>query len=583
MGKSRKDFLTESGLILTGLFTGGTVGNLFNKTTVEFASHSSSKRKRPDEDREFKADIAIIGGGTGGCAAAMSALKLGLKVIMTEPTDWIGGQLTSQGVPPDENPWIETFGASRSYQNYRTNVRNFYRNYYPLRNELKSDKYLNPGGGSVSRISHEPQVSVAVLETIFAPWISNGKLRILREHIPVSVDTQADHVSAVKVKNKKDGTVKWLTAPWFIDATEMGDLLKLGNIEYVIGTEGRDQTGELHAPEVADPENVQAFNLCFSLEYHQGENYTIDEPEDYSFWKNYKPGLTPSWPGPLFSLTYSNPRTLEPRTLPFDPEEQTGWWLYRQILNHHNFDPGFYRGPVSCINWPQHAYLPGKIVDVSEEKKEYHLKRATQLNLSLIYWLQTEVPRPDGGTGWPGLRLRDDMYHTSEGMAKHPYIRESRRIDARFTVLEQHVGTQSRMQNTTLSEDDVRAVEFEDSVGIGAYRIDLHPGTKGNNYIDISSLPFQIPLGALIPKRVRNLVPACKNIGTTHITNGCYRLHPVEWNIGESAGALLAFCEQNNTEPHQVYESEQLTGDLQNLLIKLGVRLTWPQDKVHPL
>ena len=40
--------------------------------------------------------------------------------------------------------------------------------------------------------------------------------------------------------------------------------------------------------------------------------------------------------------------------------------------------------------------------------------------------------------------------------------------------------------------------------------------------------------------RMENLLPAGKNLGTTHITNGCYRVHPVEWNIGESAGALAA-------------------------------------------
>ena len=72
--------------------------------------------------------------------------------------------------------------------------------------------------------------------------------------------------------------------------------------------------------------------------------------------------------------------------------------------------------------------------------------------------------------------------------------------------------------------------------GVGNYRIDLHPSTGGDNYIDIGSVPFEIPLGALVPRRVRNLLPAGKNIGTTHITNGCYRLHPVEWNIGEVAG-----------------------------------------------
>ena len=79
-------------------------------------------------------------------------------------------------------------------------------------------------------------------------------------------------------------------------------------------------------------------------------------------------------------------------------------------------------------------------------------------------------------------------------------------------------------------------------MGIGAYRIDLHPGTAGRSYVDVSSWPFQIPLGALIPVRVKNLLPACKNLGTTHITNGCYRLHPVEWNIGEASGALAAYC-----------------------------------------
>ena len=75
--------------------------------------------------------------------------------------------------------------------------------------------------------------------------------------------------------------------------------------------------------------------------------------------------------------------------------------------------------------------------------------------------------------------------------------------------------------------------------------------------------------------RVRNLLPACKNIGTTHITNGCYRLHPVEWNIGESAGLLAAFCVLRGVEPHQVYETPALLEEYQNLLREQGVQLEW--------
>ena len=104
----------------------------------------------------------------------------------------------------------------------------------------------------------------------------------------------------------------------------------------------------------------------------------------------------------------------------------------------------------------------------------------------------------------------------------------------------------------------MKAAEFEDSVGIGSYRIDLHPSTGGNNYLDISSLPYQIPLGSLLPRRVENLLPACKNLGVTHITNGCYRLHPPEWNIGEAAGALAAFCVTQKRVPREVRKQSGL-------------------------
>ena len=62
---------------------------------------------------------------------------------------------------------------------------------------------------------------------------------------------------------------------------------------------------------------------------------------------------------------------------------------------------------------------------------------------------------------------------------------------------------------------------FADSVGIGGSRISLHPSTGLDNSIDLDALPFTIPLGALRPQRVRNLLPACKNLGTTPITNRC--------------------------------------------------------------
>src|SRR5579884_3296551 len=106
---------------------------------------------------EMHADVVIVGGGTGGCAAALAVARAGRRVILTEETDWIGGQLTAQAVPPDEHPWIESFGATRLYRRFRSAVRQFYRDHYSLTAQARAAAYLNPGNGLVSRLCHEPR------------------------------------------------------------------------------------------------------------------------------------------------------------------------------------------------------------------------------------------------------------------------------------------------------------------------------------------------------------------------------------------------------------------------------------------
>lgn len=534
--------------------------------------------------REFRCDVAIIGGGVGGCAAALAACRNGMKVVLTEETDWVGGQLTSQAVPPDEHPWIESFGGTALYRTYRRKVRDYYRNHFPLTAEVRSRELFNPGGGSVSRLTHEPRVSLAVFEEMLAPYIGGGKLIVLLEHKPVRADANGDTVRAVSVRSLTSGSERVIHAPYFLDATEQGDLLPLTKTEYVTGFESRKQTGEPHAPENAQPKNIQSFTVCFAIDHVSERPEPIEKPEEYSFWREYVPSLRPAWPGKLLSWSMSNPVTLEKRVLGFNPQPPytmppgvLNLWMYRRIAAAEHFAPGAYSSDISLINWPQNDYWLGNLHDVSEAEAARHLKRAKQLSLSLLYWMQTEAPRTDGKQGWPGLRLRHDQTGTEDGLAKYPYIRESRRIQAEFTVTEQHVGADARAKLTGKSKEQLTAETFSDSVGIGSYRIDLHPSSGGDNYIDVSSLPFQIPLGALLPKRVENLLPACKNLGVTHITNGCYRLHPVEWNIGESAGALAAHCVKTGRPPRQIRKDQKLLAEFQQLLGAQGVEIAWPR------
>ena len=533
-------------------------------------------------DRMHTTEIAIIGGGVGGCAAALAALEAGAQVILTEETRWIGGQLTSQGVPPDEHGRIERFGRTASYARFRDAVRDHYREHYPLRPECRDDPKLNPGNGWVSPICHEPKVALAVLEAMLAPYRESKQLLVFLETIPTSVElANNDTIAAVQLTDH-DCTKIRIEAPYFLDATELGDLIALSGTESVTGRESHAQTGEPSAPAEAQPENNQAFSWCFALEHLEGTNQVGEPPRDYDYWRNYVPNITPAWPGEWLGWSGLNPRTMEAMHYKFAPHQEklglfSGLWTFRRIIDRDLFEPGAYASDLVMVNWPMIDYLEGDLLSANAAQRAKLYEGAKQLSLSVFHWLQTEAPRPDGGIGWPGLRLRPDLLGTEDGLAMAPYIRESRRIQALTTIREQDVSS------AHLPAGSDRARQFDDSIGVGYYRIDLHPSCGGDNYVDVHSLPFQIPLGALIPVRMKNLLPVCKNIGTTHITNGCYRLHPVEWNIGESVGSLAVHCLRENLSPHSVHEdAEQLT-QFQTLLRQRGVELEWPDQHLDPI
>ena len=351
----------------------------------------------PPAAAERQADVVIVGGSTGGCAAALAAARAGMRVILTEETDWIGGQLTSQAVPPDEHPWIEQFGSTRSYRGFRTGVRDFYRRNYPLTPAARKAEPFNPGNGNVSRLCHEPRVALAVLQEMLAPHVSSGRVVILLEHKPVSASLDGDRVRAVTVRGARSGRDTVLVAPYFLDATELGDLLPLTKTEYVTGAESQKETTEPHAPAQAQPANHQAFTWCFAVDYLDGEDHTIPRPKEYDFWRKYVPELTPAWPGPLLSWRMSDPITLKERPVYFDPTLGKGTglnlWLYRRIADRRNFAEGAFRSDICLVNWPQNDYWLGNLVDVSGDEFNRHWQRGKQLSLSLLYWMQTEAPR----------------------------------------------------------------------------------------------------------------------------------------------------------------------------------------------
>ena len=147
------------------------------------------------ETRRF--DVAVIGGSLGGVQAARAAATHGMRVYMCESTDWIGGQLTSQAVPPDEHPWIEQQGAPRSYLEYRAAVRSAYRNDPSASSLMREQDTFCPGKSWVSRLAHDPRLALRLLTGSIAPYVAAGLIIVETKTRCIEAEVSGDRILSV--------------------------------------------------------------------------------------------------------------------------------------------------------------------------------------------------------------------------------------------------------------------------------------------------------------------------------------------------------------------------------------------------
>ncbi len=504
----------------------------------------------------ISSQILIVGAGLGGVAAAIRAASLGADVVLLEATYWVGGQLTAQGVcTPDENEWVELGGATSSYRQLRRELREYYRPM--LRPQPAAEPHFNLGGCWVSGLATEPKVGHQVLLRMLE---SQPSIRLFPGMSAVAVERTGDTVDAVIAQDRMGAQTRF-SASFILDATDTGELLPLAGMEYAQGAESAAETGEGFAPAEPHPEWIQPFTFPFALERRPaGEDHTIPKPAHYEelntpFGQDYR--VADGAITGVFTGSYP-------------------WWTYRRFMAGALFQDG--RNDVAMINTGSNDYKGGIYPTGDPEADTVTLKLGRLASLGYVYWIQTECPRDDGSghKGYPELMLRYDVFGTADGLSPLPYIRESRRIKAVKTVLADEL--------LRCSQPGPRAAHFPDSCGIGHYHMDLHLGNtsertpRGWPEMWPNTWPFQIPLGALVPVTVTNLLPACKNLGVTHLTNGSYRLHPIEWNVGESAGALAAFCLRNRLAPRQVRDDLALLEAYQRTLIASGIPIFWWGD-----
>jgi hypothetical protein len=502
-------------------------------------------------------DVVVVGGSFGGVAAALAAAEdPNVRVALLEASEWIGGQATSQGVSRWDEASVallQTTCGNKSYRDLRHAIAEFYHENATLSAFGAGQTHFNPGfAAQYYPFSVDPSVTHQVLHRLIA---ASPRLDL---HLNTAV-------AAVDVE---DGSVQQLTtsagetytARAYLDATDLGDLLPLAKIPWKIGAEAHADTQEPDAPAQAHPEWVQPITVPIAIERRDGENHIIPRPanfDDIARSQNFRVvegdinGVLSPQPGGSESL-----------------------FGYRQYIDARNFDDPSYAHDRTTLNVGSNDYMSATLPTGDAARDRAIYEGARDVSIAFLYWLQTEVKRDDGsGNGYPGLMVRTDAFGTADGCAPAAYVRESRRIDAEERILQQQIAKKSYPPGTQ------RAALFRTSCGIGTYGIDIHAASgPGTPWCAFETLHFQIPLGSLLPKQLDNFIAACKNIGATHLTSGAYRVHPVEWAIGEAAGILGAFAARQGVTPKQVYQQADRRTTYQYRLLARGVPIYWWSD-----
>jgi hypothetical protein len=408
--------------------------------------------------------------------------------------------------------------------------------------------------------------------------------------------------------------VPWLV----VDATETGELIALADVPYRLGLDPRTYQNPSSPTESGNPYCVQGFTYTFALEqtetpqpqqkppfYAQYEPYYGYDPDpkraDFDYVFTYRriwnpPTQVKAKAGP-FTLPQSTPGSISMQNWvwgndyrPNSPEDNL-IYTRQQLQQTGQLTPG--------------GWMGGLRTDT--------LRKGEEIALGFYYWLvagDTDLfLGPQVKKQHPNHRLMtglDSPMGTMHGLSKYPYIREARRIIGRpayahpagFSIAEVDISkanfrvdyyrnlpeekylslwrSLAGIKTTEAIEKDLppeqierrtRSTIYPDSVGIAQYAIDFHPcmatsppELAGNNeYPGVRqahgiAYPSQIPLRAMIPQKIDNLLVAGKSIATSYSAAAMYRVHSFEWSAGAAAGTIADFVLSEGVLPYQLVD-----------------------------
>ena len=455
-------------------------------------------------------DVVVIGGGTGGTAAAIEASRLGARTLVVEEGPWLGGMLTSAGVSAIDGNYRLRGGI---FGEFCDSLAARYGGYDALFSGWVSKIMFNPAVGAEVLAN---MASAAGVEVRFGTACrscrdtASGLLVVRDKAARTQYPRQPSGGWRLKLS---DGSR--IRARILIDGTELGDVAKAAGVA-----------------DLQDGRCVQDMTYVLIVKEFD-HNVSIPEPPGYDI-ENYRHCCD----NPLASNTGGN-----------GPKGQQ-LWSPEMMLSYGRLPDGHI-----MLNWPVYGndfYV--EYLEMTPQERAAAVQQAKDRALGYLYFIQQEL-------GYTNIGIADDVFPSADGLPFYPYYREARRIAGIDTM------TVDAARNPYDYDLYTRAV------AVGDYPVDHHhvqnPQWEELSHLWFGRIPsFSVPLGVVIPVETEDFLVADKSMSVSWEMNGSTRLQPVVLGVGQAAGALAALAVQRGVHPREVP-----VRDVQEVLLDHGCYL----------
>ncbi|WP_431192321.1 FAD-dependent oxidoreductase [Rhodopirellula bahusiensis] len=466
-------------------------------------------------------DVVVYGSTPAGVAAAVAAGKSGQSVLLVEPTQRIGGLVTS-GLSHTDFHSLESL--SGAFLDFANRVENHYAETDGPESQSVKDSYHGTFG--------EPKVNLAVFHTLLDEQPS---IELIHHHTLKALSlTETKPQNRIEAATFVDphGNTRTVHAQVFVDGTYEGDLMAMAGVDWRVGRESRDEHGESLAPETADSQ-LQAYNFRFIMTRDEANRVTPVAPPGYR---------REDFVGVLDAIESDKIQRV------FDYPSKCIFKAHLPVLPGGKYDINdVSRGLVRLS-------LPGKNLgwpNGTPEERQAIFAEHLRDQVGLLYFLQndSEVPEEfrEEAKQWGWCR---DEFVDTDHLPPQLYVREARRMQGAY------IYTQA---DSEYAEEGTRAKFHRDSIALADYGNNCHGthhggprfGGKHSGEFYHPVPPYQIPYGVLLPKDIDNLlVPGA--VSSSHVGFCALRLEPVWMSLGQAAGHAAALAVQQDQPVQQV-------------------------------